>query len=196
MRRRGTRIGRGWGDTKTGEYVTQSRARCRYHRLAVGVTIVGEGGDLVWKGPKCVVRERMGKEIKMSPLTLTKSVVFGVFWMEALDIYYIFFSKKPKSGYKCLVAIFSENSLYLTLNSLGTRPWKFFFFLFFPFRNGTRPGIEATHTLPHSSLQLLSRGGASQTRMLPHGPSSFHSYTIVTSVRRRDETKRHKTMSA
>jgi hypothetical protein len=75
------------------------------------------------------------------------------------------------------------------------RPWKSFsFYLFFL---GTEPaGIYATHTLPHSSLQLLSRGGASQTRMLPHGPSSFHSYTIVTSVRRRDETKRHKAMSA
>ncbi len=41
----------------------------------------------------------MKKEIKMSPLKLTKSVVIGVFQWKSLDIYYIFFSKKAKSGY-------------------------------------------------------------------------------------------------
>jgi hypothetical protein len=47
----------------------------------------------------CCQRERMKKEIKMSPLKLTKSVVIGVFQWKSLDIYYIFFSKKAKSGY-------------------------------------------------------------------------------------------------
>jgi hypothetical protein len=59
------------------------------HRLAVGVTIVGGGGDLALKGARagpcddedkmCCQRERMRKEIKMSPLKFTKSVVIGVF---------------------------------------------------------------------------------------------------------------------
>ena len=46
-------------------------------------------------------------------LTLTKSVVIGVSNGMTLDIYYIFFSKKAKSGYNWLVSIISENSLYL-----------------------------------------------------------------------------------
>ena len=55
----------------------------------------------------------MRKEIKMSPLKLTKSVVIGVFQWKSLDIYYILFSKKAKSGYNWLFSIISENSLYL-----------------------------------------------------------------------------------
>ena len=51
----------------------------------------------------------------MSPL---KSVVFGVFGMEVLDIYYILLSKKPKSGYKWLVAIFQRIGCTLISNCL------------------------------------------------------------------------------
>jgi hypothetical protein len=61
-------------------------------------------------------RDSERKEIKMSPLKqvkITKSVDIGVFQSKSLDIYYIFFSKKAKSGYNWLVAIISENSLYL-----------------------------------------------------------------------------------
>jgi hypothetical protein len=52
----------------------------------------------------------------MSPLKqvkLTKSVVIGVFQSKSLDIYYIFFSKKAKSGYNWLFANISENHLHL-----------------------------------------------------------------------------------
>ena len=61
-------------------------------------------------------RDSERKEIKMSPLKqvkITKSVVIGVFQWKSLDIYYIFFSKKAKSGYNWLFSIISENSLYL-----------------------------------------------------------------------------------
>jgi len=89
----------------------------------VGVTIVGGGGDLDLKGARagpcddegkmCCQRERMRKEIKMSPLKFTKSVVIVVFQWKSLHIYYIFFSKRAESGYNWLFSIISENSLYL-----------------------------------------------------------------------------------
>ncbi len=47
-----------------------------------------------------------------------KSVVFGVFGVEALENYYILFSKKPKSGYKWLVAIFQRIGGTLISNCL------------------------------------------------------------------------------
>ena len=88
-------------------------------------------------------------------------------------------------------------------------PWEHdpgnFFFLSFAFFS--RTGNKHTHR--HSTCHLchtyiasllspvtLARRRTTNTRMLPHGPSSFHSYTIVTSVRRRDETKCHKAMSS
>jgi hypothetical protein len=91
--------------------VTQSGASCRTHATVSPwrSLTVGGVGDLALKGARagpcddedkmCCQRERMKKEIKMSPLKLTKSVVIGVFQWKSLDIYYIFFSKKAKSGY-------------------------------------------------------------------------------------------------
>lgn len=77
------------------------------HRLAVGVTY-SRGWGFSLKGARagpcddedkmCCQRERMKKEIKMSPLKLTKSVVIGVFQWKSLDIYYIFFSKRQNQG--------------------------------------------------------------------------------------------------
>ena len=58
----------------------------------------------------------------MSPLKqvkLTKSVVIGVFQSKSLDIYYIFFSKKAKSGYNWLFANISENRLHLISESIS-----------------------------------------------------------------------------
>jgi hypothetical protein len=56
--------------------------------------------------------EKGDKDVALK-VKLTKSVVSGVFQSKSLDIYYIFFSKKAKSGYNWLVAIISENRLYL-----------------------------------------------------------------------------------
>ena len=86
--------------------------------------------------------------------------------MEALDIYYISFSKKPKSGYKCLVAIFPENSQYLTLNSLGTTLEIFSFYLFLL---GTEP---ARVLKPHTHcLTLLSSYSREEAHTNSHAPT-------------------------
>ncbi len=90
-----------------------------------------------------------------------------------------------------------------SFNHFRVRPWKFFLPIFFFsfFRNGTRQHLSHTYIASLFSPVTLARRRITNTRitntrMLPHGPSSLHSYTIVTSVRSRDETKRHKAMSA
>ena len=80
------------------------------------------------------------------------------------------------------------------LFNFRVRSWKSFLSIFSFFRNGTRQHLCHTYIDSLFSPVTLARRRITNTRMLPHGPSSFHSYTIVTSVRRRDETKRHKAM--
>jgi hypothetical protein len=62
---------------------------------------------------------RFGLLSPLKQINLTKSVVIGVFQSKSLDIYYIFFSKKAKSGYNWLCANISENRLYLISESIS-----------------------------------------------------------------------------
>jgi hypothetical protein len=53
---------------------------------------------------------RCGLLSPLNQVKLTKSVVLGVFQSKSLDIYYIFFSKKAKSGYNWSFANISRES--------------------------------------------------------------------------------------
>ena len=136
------------------------------------------------------------------PLKLTKSVVIRVFPSKSLNLYYIFLSKKDKIKVQLVISNISRIVLYLKMSKSHDRPETNCYLT--PFPNVNCHSFPSYHTVLRTTnfhtwytlSSTLLTSPFSYSREEARTIHEFikmmfiHTYTIVTSVRRRDETKR------